>query len=221
MGGPVAFQIASHLAESAEDSAPGLARRSFLDVNDFARHSAWLHQPAELYAADGVALFAILLIVGWWLARRSGSARLMAAALWTPIGMLLAVAAAQPISASVTEPRPFAQLPGILVLAAHSPDPGFPSDHATLAAAVAAGAWLVNRWLGAIATLAALLLGFARVYVGVHFPQDVLGGFVLGTVVVLLGWALLAKPLTALVERATATRLRPLLAVGGQRPTTA
>ncbi len=217
----MAFQVASHLAESAEDTAPGLARRSFLDVNDFARHTGWLHQPAELYAADGVVLFALLLIVGWWLARRSGSTRLMAAALWTPIGMLLAVAAAQPISASVAEPRPFAQLHGILVLAAHSPDPGFPSDHATMAAAVAAGAWLVNRWLGALATLAALLLGFARVYVGVHYPQDVLGGFVLGAAVVLLGWALLARPLTALVDRAAGTPLRPLLTAGPQRPTAA
>ncbi len=214
MGGPVALQVARQLAESAEDGAPGLARRSFLDVNGFARDTGWLHQPLEAYAAYGVVLFAVIMLAGWWLARRGGSPRRMAAALWTPVGMLLAVAAAQPISSAVAEPRPFAQLHGILVLAAHSADPGFPSDHATMAGAVAAGAWLVNRRLGLLTTLAGLLLAFSRVYIGVHYPQDVLAGLALGAVVVLLGWALLARPLTALVARATSTPLRPLLTTG-------
>jgi membrane-associated phospholipid phosphatase len=59
-------------------------------------------------------------------------------------------------------------------------DFSFPSDHATVAGAVAAGLFLVNRRLGLIAIIAALAMAFARVYVGAHYPGDVAAGLVLG-----------------------------------------
>ena len=64
--------------------------------------------------------------------------------------------------------------------------------------AVATGLLLVNRRLGLLAALAAALMAFARVYIGAHYPWDVLGGLVLGGAVVLLGWLLLRHPLTNL-----------------------
>jgi membrane-associated phospholipid phosphatase len=64
--------------------------------------------------------------------------------------------------------------------------------------AVAAGVLLVNRSLGLLATLAAALMAFARVYIGAHYPWDVFGGLALGATVVLVGWMLLRHPLTAL-----------------------
>ena len=69
----------------------------------------------------------------------------------------------------VAEARPYAVLPHILVLAHCSTDPSFPSDHAVLAGAVAAGLWLVNRRLGNVAVLAAAAMAFARVYIGAHY----------------------------------------------------
>ncbi len=42
--------------------------------------------------------------------------------------------------------------------------------------------------------LASVVMGFARVYVGAHYPQDVLAGFALGAVVSIGGYAL-ARPL--------------------------
>jgi membrane-associated phospholipid phosphatase len=53
--------------------------------------------------------------------------------------------------------------------------------------AVAAGSWLASRALGAIAAVAAVLMAFARVYVGVHYPWDVAAGLVFGALVALLG----------------------------------
>ncbi|MFD2768076.1 hypothetical protein [Micromonospora eburnea] len=55
------------------------------------------------------------------------------------MGMLLAVAGNQPIVSAVNRPRLYMTLSGILVLADRSTDPSFPSDHATMAGAVAAG----------------------------------------------------------------------------------
>ena len=186
--------------------------RVFVAVNGFARATPWLHGLMLGYADYGLVVFAVLLAAGWWIARRRGAG--MAAALWAPLGMLLAVAVNQPIVAAVAEPRPYTVLPHLLVLAAPSVDPSFPSDHATMAGAVAAGLVLLDRRLGLLAVLAALLMGFARVYIAAHYPQDVLAGFAVGAVVALAGYALARRPLAVLVLRLEHTRWRPLLTAG-------
>lgn len=181
----------------------------FLAVNRFARATPWLHPVLAGYAVYGVALFAVLLLVGWWRARQRG--RGMAAALWAPLGVLLAVAVNQPIVAAFAEPRPYTHLAGVLVLVTRSTDPSFPSDHATMAGAAVAGLWLVERRLGLVTAAAALLMCFARVYVGAHYPHDVLAGLVLGAVVAMAGYWLTAPLLRRLVTWAASTPLRPLI----------
>lgn len=138
----------------------------------------------------------------------------MAAALWAGAGTLLAVAMNQPLVHGFHEARPYTTHHHILVLASHSADYSFPSDHAVMAGAVTAGLWLVDRRLGMLASIAALLMAFARVYIGAHYPHDVVAGLAVGAFVVLLGWALVARPLTAIVTGLTNTPLRPLLTSG-------
>lgn len=199
-------------------SSPLNDRHDFRVINDFARHTSWLHGFMTDYAKDGVAVFVVLLLAGWWIARRSGDARRMATALWAGAGTIIAVGINQPIVNAVHESRPYAALPHVLLLVGRSADPSFPSDHATMAGAVAAGLFLLNKRLGLIAALAALLMAFARVYVGAHYPGDVLAGFALGAVVAALGQRLLTPVLTRLVTWATDnTPLRPLL-TGRQNP---
>ncbi|MBV9099350.1 MAG: phosphatase PAP2 family protein [Frankiaceae bacterium] len=183
----------------------------FRDINDFARDSGWLHGFMKFFAGDGVVVFALLLLAGWWIARRE-SPRWMATALWAAIGTLAAVAINQPIVNAVKEKRPFVTMPHVLVLVHHAADYGFPSDHATMAGAVAAGLLLLTWRLGLLAVLAALLMCFARVYVGVHFPGDVLAGLGVGAVTVVIGYFLLVPLLTkAVVWLEQRTPLRPLL----------
>lgn len=87
-----------------------------------------------------------------------------------------------------------ARAPGLIadaVLRQHLPaDPGFPSSHAALAGglAVAVGwAWPRARWP---ALVVAVLVGLARMYVGVHLPLDVVGGAALGVLSGLVAVAL-------------------------------
>lgn len=81
-----------------------------------------------------------------------------------------------------TERRPF-QAHHVHQLVAHASGQSFPSDHATAAfgLALATLAFLSWRW-GALLFLAALLIGFARVYVGIHYPGDIGGGFLAAVV---------------------------------------
>lgn len=78
-------------------------------------------------------------------------------------------------------PRPFEMYPGAVQLLFYPPaDPSFPSNMAAVTFGFAAGTWLGNRRVGWFLLIPALLVCFARVYVGVHFPLDILGGAVIG-----------------------------------------
>jgi len=69
---------------------------------------------------------------------------------------------------------------------------GMPSGHAQNAAALYpfVAAWVRRRWVWALAIFGVLLMGASRIYLGVHFPTDVAGGFVLGFLLLALaaGW---------------------------------
>jgi undecaprenyl-diphosphatase len=183
----------------------------FRSVNHVARATPWLHTPARLYAGYGVAVFAGVLLLSWWLARRDGDLDRMTAALWAPVGALVALGVNQVLVAAVAEPRPYTAMPGALVLVSRSPDPSFPSDHAVMAGAVAAGVFLVDRRLGAVTAALAVMMAATRVYVGAHYPVDVAAGLVVGAVVALASYGL-ARPVVArLVTALSQTPVRPLL----------
>jgi undecaprenyl-diphosphatase len=77
-------------------------------------------------------------------------------------------------------PRPFEAL-GFTPLIAESGS-SFPSGHMTFLFALAMVVWYVNRKWGVFYFILALLVGVARIYVGVHWPLDILGGIVIGIV---------------------------------------
>ena len=189
-------------------------RSWFLHVNSFARSTPWLHGPARGYAGYGVVLFAALLLATWWTARAHRDVRAVAAALWAPVGALLALGLNQPIGRAVAESRPYAVLPHVLVLVPRTSDFSFPSDHAVMSGAVAAGILVANRRWGLVAVVAAVLMCLTRVYVGAHFPGDVMAGLLFGAAVSLAGYLLLRRLLERAVRMVAATPLRPLVLAG-------
>lgn len=193
----------------------------FQQVNDFARETPWLHSVITAYANYGVVLFGMLLVVGWWIARRSRRIDSLAAVACAGAAALLAVAVNQPLVHAVHEARPYTTHHSILVLAQRGADFSFPSDHAVMAGAVATGLWFVSRRLGITATIASVLMAFARVYIGAHYPQDVLAGLALGCVVAILTYLATHRIVARGLGAAAGTRLRSLLVASSAMSATA
>ena len=71
------------------------------------------------------------------------------------------------------DPRPFV-VGHFMPLIPHAPDNGFPSDHALLVSAAAMIGSYLNRKLGVVLWVLALIVAVARVYIGLHHPIDVI-----------------------------------------------
>ncbi len=102
--------------------------------------------------------------------------------------IILAIVFSDQISSSLLKPliarfRPCKTLEGFRLLVHCGSKYGFPSSHATNAAAVATIFVYYNRQWAWLWIVLAFLIGFSRVYVGVHYPFDVLAGWLLGSLI--------------------------------------
>lgn len=86
------------------------------------------------------------------------------------------------------DPRPFV-VGNFTPLVPHAADNGFPSDHTLLVAAAAMIGTIWNRRLGVVLWILAVLVGVARVYVGIHHVTDIVGSIVIAIIAVLLTYA--------------------------------
>jgi len=184
----------------------------FKVVNRFAERTGWLHPPAVAYAKYGIALFGVALLAGWWIGRLRSNMAVVAAVVCTVVAVFVALGAAQLLGHLVDRARPYDAIDGVRVLVARTTDFSFPSDHATVAGAVAGGLWFADRRVGRIAIGLAVGMAFARVYVGAHYPGDVLAGLGLGVFVAVAVNRLAVRPVIALVDRLVRSPLGPLVA---------
>jgi undecaprenyl-diphosphatase len=126
---------------------------------------------------------------------------------WTPV-MALAATAAGAIGLTIVLKEALARpRPPLVHAVATAGGYGFPSAHAAAAAAVCgAAAWLcsvrLRSWrarvaIWAVAAMLAALVGISRVYLGVHWATDVIGGWIFGILwlaVVVSAWAGIGRP---------------------------
>lgn len=87
------------------------------------------------------------------------------------------------VKALVAAPRPFEVIDGIRTLHSSGLGDSFPSGHTAMAAAIAGAIKPYHHRAGMLLILFALLVGISRVYLGVHFPIDVIAGFLIGLVI--------------------------------------
>ncbi|MFD4988943.1 phosphatase PAP2 family protein [Streptomyces sp. NPDC058374] len=180
------------------------------DINGLAVTAPdWVDRVVSFAGEYGLVLALVLLTLWtWWRVRRTAcreeAAGAVAAVVWAPLAAGIALLVNIPIRGFVGRPRPAEQHRGVEELVGGKTDFSFVSDHATLAMALAVGLFIAHRRAGLAGIALAALLGFSRVYMGVHYPTDVIGGLALGTAVALL----LSPPASAL--------LTPLVRLAGR-----
>ncbi len=152
----------------------------------------WLNPLVEWYTCLGNAgLLWIILSLGLLCfpkTRRAGWLALLAMVL----GLLCTNVVLKHLVGRV---RPWIDVAGLIPLV-NEPDPNsFPSGH-TCAAFAAGLIWaraLPQRWMRGTAVLMAVCMGLSRLYVGVHYPTDVLAGAAVGALCAWAAWKLGGK----------------------------
>lgn len=79
-----------------------------------------------------------------------------------------------------SSPRPFITFTDIRTLFPYGSYDSFPSGHATFFAALGVALYMYHRGIGTFYLVCALLIGISRVVAGIHFPLDIVVGFMLG-----------------------------------------
>lgn len=147
-------------------------------------HMSWLDPIVSLYTRFGDAgmvwIALSLLMLFWKPTRRAGALALCAMVL----GLLATNITIKPL---VQRGRPWLDWPIVPLVTEKDPN-SFPSGH-TCAAFAASMSWVRTlpwRWGRAAALVLAVCMGLSRLYVGVHYPSDVLAGALVGA---LCAWA--------------------------------
>jgi undecaprenyl-diphosphatase len=142
----------------------------------------WLEDPVTAFATVAVPAFVVLTLALWLLARPYADRRWKHACTAALFSAGLALLANQAIAHLWDRARPFAAHPtDVHLLAAPSPDPSFPSDHAAAAFAIAVAVLLFSRPVGAAFLALAVAVSVSRVALGLHYPTDVAAGALVGT----------------------------------------
>lgn len=186
--------------------------RLYHAINQFVLAHAWVGHAMGSVETWAVPLFGLATFALWFLDRPGGPRKWKLASASALASAGLALLIAQVIGKTWPRERPFAAHSSAHVWGSRSHDPSFPSDHASAAFAIAFAILLFDQMVGSIFVAAAAAIAVGRVFVGAHYPADVLAGALLG-----LGAALFViragRPviewLVRLVERVTDPLLAP------------
>ena len=89
--------------------------------------------------------------------------------------------------------QPFAVLPNVSQLIEHGIDNSFPSDHSIIFFSICFSFWLVRKKEWWLWITLAILVAISRVWVGVHYPVDVMTGAIIGIISALFAYWLVPK----------------------------
>ncbi|UOD35384.1 undecaprenyl-diphosphatase [Deferribacteraceae bacterium V6Fe1] len=131
-------------------------------------------------------LYAIILIILYLFYNRDKALYVFYSSL---LGLLLNLI----ITIFYYHPRPF-ELGLGHTLINHTIETSFPSDHATLVFSISISTIIFGKKsIGFLLFILAVIIGFSRIYVGVHFPLDILGSFFVSIISVLIIYTLQSK----------------------------
>ncbi len=183
MEGPCSVGVIS----AVMDSLTGLDVSIFRALNDFCGWSPTLDRiVVHLEVLKGSLFMGIVGLLWYWPDDRMPQRR------ETLLVMILAVALSLVANRVTSTLLPYRDRP-MYSIGANAPTfewhadlehwSSFPSDNATYLFSVAASIWLISRWWGLLFGVFAAFAALARVFLGIHYPSDILAGALIGVAV--------------------------------------
>jgi undecaprenyl-diphosphatase len=152
-------------------------------INGLSGHVIWLDNIIGAFSKYGPLIFCLYLVVLWFTGKNKEEIKINRVnALYAFFSALLALGINMLIGFAWFRNRPYVDHPEVHQVIATTPDASFPSDHAAGSFSIAAGILVARPLAGKILTVLAVLLSLSRLYVGVHYPTDVLGGMLIGLI---------------------------------------
>ena len=149
----------------------------FRQINGWAGQINWLDQ-LMIFSADKLGYALVAVVLAFVLINKNKYRDMAIVALSSAVVARFSFVAL--IRLFYYHPRPFLILQDVKQLMNHEIESSFPSGHAAFYFALATGVYLYNKKLGRLYFVLAGLMGFARIFVSVHWPLDILIGTVLG-----------------------------------------
>jgi undecaprenyl-diphosphatase len=149
-------------------------------LNNFVAGHDWLEDPFRFFALSAQWLFVATLATLFFARGKWKSVNGRRGVAGAGLSAVLAIGVAHLIAGLWDRARPYEAHASAHLFISRSPDPSFPSDHATAAFALAVGVFLWHRRAGWLMLGMATVLALSRVAVGTHYPGDVLGGAAIG-----------------------------------------
>jgi len=185
----------------------GLDIQIFYILNNLAGKSDWLDFVLQFFATDffwvmWILFFVMLIITVHDKSRFARFVKKAAEIRKINLKLLLTAVISSGASFVISQiigklffrERPFVVLEGVTKLIEKSAlDKSFPSDHTVLSFALAFSVFYFDKRWGILFIILASLVGLSRIFVGVHYLSDVIGGFILAWAVSWLVFRLLSK----------------------------
>lgn len=154
----------------------------FRAVNNLANRFAWLDAVGTFVATYFSFVLAAFLVVKWFQKRKDSSYRVML--LLSIITFVISEVIAKLFGKLYEHVQPFAALPEVHQLIEKDIDNSFPSDHTVLIFSFMIVLFLHTKTKSRyVYLLMAILAGLSRIFVGVHYPSDVIVGAMIAVVV--------------------------------------
>jgi undecaprenyl-diphosphatase len=158
---------------------------SFRMINDLGKQFEWLNPVMVLIAENMIYVLAVAVIL--YLIRRKNW--LMVATAF--VTLIFAEVIGKLAGMFHSNHQPYAELSEVNKLVDMGVNNSFPSDHTIIFFTMTVSFWLFKRKHHYVWVLLALVVGFSRIWVGVHFPADVAAGALIGGVTAYFAYRLI------------------------------
>lgn len=144
-------------------------------VNDLGKEYTYLNPVFSFIAEYMVLILALGVVIIWF--TRDKNNRIMI--LCATITFICAFTIGKISGQFHSNYQPFAELSGVNKLIDKEKDNSFPSDHTILFFSYCISFWLFKRGWSILWIMLAFLVGISRIWVGVHYPFDVIAGILI------------------------------------------